>query len=301
MGEDADNAEVETKNMTGDDELASTPQRAGTTEATPLESQDQIEPIQAEPIQAEAAPVEPSTSEALVPPTHLAPPAVLAPPTHLAPPGVGHGQALPPADRVPRPAGLGNDPPPPASGPGTGSSSSSAYPVASIEEIVPVTGPVVGQTKLTIVGKGIARATIARVGGQLARTLSVHPENRIVVLTPAVADDGPVEVSLQNPGHEPSVAAERFCYLPVPAPHLDAVAPKNVPAAGGAGLSLIGRDFLANCQVTINGRPATRVVFVDAETVEVEVPEGRAGSYGDVAIENPDGQLSLCRRAFMYN
>ena len=108
-------------------------------------------------------------------------------------------------------------------------------------------------------------------------------------------------MTLQNPGHEPTVAAEQFCYLAVPAPRLEAVAPKQVAAAGGSTLTLIGHDFIAHCSVAINGQPVADVVFIDAETVEVMVPPGERGRYGDVSLTNADGQTSSCRRAFIYS
>lgn len=80
-------------------------------------------------------------------------------------------------------------------------------------------------------------------------------------------------------------------------PVIDAVSPRGAPAAGGAQVTIRGRN-LRPSQVMFGTAPA-RVVRVTGEEVVVVAPRGAPGPV-TVAVTNDDGTFALAREPFTY-
>jgi len=53
--------------------------------------------------------------------------------------------------------------------------------------------------------------------------------------------------------------------------------------------------------VLLDGKPAEGAVFVSTTTIDATTPAGEDGRLVDVTVKNPDGQMSVVRRAFVYD
>ena len=92
-----------------------------------------------------------------------------------------------------------------------------------------------------------------------------------------------------------------YRYDPSPAPSIESVAPNKGTVDGGTEVSIEGKNFVAESAVLFGGKPAQRVKFVSASTLEVKAPPGKNGEMVDVAVKNPDGKEAVSKRAFMYD
>jgi hypothetical protein len=172
-------------------------------------------------------------------------------------------------------------------------------PAARIDDVTPSEGPILGDTRLTIVGEHLYRESIVRVDGQIARTVGASEPHQLKVLTPPRQSPGRVAISIQNPNSEIVTAEGAFHYLPLPPPGIATVAPDHVSTKGGE-VTITGEGFVRETVVLLDNLEA-RAKLVDASTIDVTVPSGAHGKTVDVVVRNPDGQERMARRAFMYD
>ncbi|MEZ4297155.1 MAG: IPT/TIG domain-containing protein [Polyangiaceae bacterium] len=191
----------------------------------------------------------------------------------------------PPPDSVPRP------PPPMAL---------KVYGTPRVDELSVAHGSVLGDTKLTITGENLFRATIVRIGGVIAQTIGATEPRELRVLTPQSARAGEVDIALENPFAQPLVMPKAFRYDALLPPKIVSVAPDHV-ATKGSEVTLTGESFVKATVVLFDGKPAASVRIVSATTIDVKVPPGDDGRMVDVSVKNPDGQVATVRRAFMYD
>lgn len=192
----------------------------------------------------------------------------------------------PPPDSVPRP-------PPPIS--------LRTYPAPVVHEISPARGPVLGETKLALVGANLFRVTIVRVGGVIAPTIGADEPRALRVLTPSVDRPGDVDITLENPFVPPLVLPRAFRYERLAPPQIASVAPHQVATKGGTELTVSGAGFVTGTVVLLDGEPARHARLVSATAIDVTLPPGEDGRLVDVSVKNPDGQSATMRRAFMYD
>lgn len=197
-----------------------------------------------------------------------------------------HEPDYPPPCSVPRP-------PPPIS--------LRVYPRPVVDEITPARGSVLGDTKLTLVGSHLFRATIVRIGGIIARTIGADEPRELRVLTPDTDRPGPVDITVENPHAAPTELVKAFCYEALPAPRIVSVAPDHVATGGRTELTVTGENFVKATQVLFDGKPVESARFVDARTIDVTAPPGEHGQLVDVSVRNPDGATAVVRRAFLYD
>jgi hypothetical protein len=192
----------------------------------------------------------------------------------------------PPPESVPRP-------PPPIS--------LKVYPPPAVHEITPARGPVLAETKVTLVGASLFRASIVRIGGLIAQTIGADEPRELRVLAPAAPRPGEVDVTIENPFVPPLVLPKAFRYEPLAAPRIGLVAPHQAATKGGTELTLTGEGFVKGTVVLLDGEPAVRARWLSATAIDVTLPPGEDGRMVDVSVKNPDGQTATVRRAFMYD
>ncbi|MCC6551762.1 MAG: IPT/TIG domain-containing protein [Polyangiaceae bacterium] len=192
-------------------------------------------------------------------------------------------------------------PPPPLAPPPPPPVSVRSYPPPVVDEIAPARGSVLGDTRLTLVGSGLFRASIVRIGGVIAQTIGADEPRELRVLVPAADRPGEVDVTVENPFVPPLVLARAFLYETLAAPRIVSVAPDHVATRGGTELTLIGESFVKGTVVLFDGKPAPSPRVVSATTIDVTAPPGEDGKMVDVSVRNPDGQTATARRAFVYD
>lgn len=173
-------------------------------------------------------------------------------------------------------------------------------PSAIVDDVAPPEGPVIGGTRLTLTGSHLYRESIVRIDGMITQTIGAREPHELRVLVPARDDDGAVDITVQNPGSPLTSLPAAFRYTPLPAPKIDSVAPSQAASAGGTEIAIAGEHFVEQTSVMLGRERATTVAFIDAQHLEVVVPAGKAGTFVDVSVENPDGKRDTTRRAFKY-
>jgi len=174
-------------------------------------------------------------------------------------------------------------------------------PSAVVTDVSPSEGPTVGGTGITLEGEHLHRESIVRLGDVLATTIGAAGGRQLRVTAPPHERAGAVDITIQNPGSALTVLEKAFRYEPLPAPKIDIVAPNHAAVKGGTELTITGKNFVADTQVLLDGTAVTQTVLVDATTLEVKTPPGKAGKMVDVEVKNPDGKGDRARRAFAYD
>ena len=192
----------------------------------------------------------------------------------------------PPPNSVPRP-------PPPVS--------LKVYGRPVVEEVTPSRGPVLGETKVTLVGSNLLRVSIVRIGGIIAQTVGADEPRELRVLTPGGSKPGDVDITVENPHAPPTVLAKAFHYEALPPPRIVSVAPDHVATRGRTELTVMGEGFVKGTVVLFDGKPVENARFVSATTIDVTAPPGDHGKLVDVSVKNPDGATAVVRRAFVYD
>jgi hypothetical protein len=175
------------------------------------------------------------------------------------------------------------------------------YPPPEVNEITPRRGTVLGDTKITLAGANLFRTSIVRIGGLIAQTVGADEPRELRVLTPAGGRPGEVDITIENPFVPPLSLEKAFRYEALAPPRIAGVAPDRVATKGGTEVTVTGEGFVKSTLVLIDGEPAEGAVFVSATTIDATAPAGEDGRLVDVTVKNPDGQMSVARRAFVYD
>lgn len=83
-------------------------------------------------------------------------------------------------------------------------------------------------------------------------------------------------------------------------PSISVLSPDNGDTVGGETVTVFGADFVSGATVTFDGNPATNVVFLSSNALEVTTPPGMGGPV-DVEVCNPDLQCDTLVGGFTYN
>jgi hypothetical protein len=175
------------------------------------------------------------------------------------------------------------------------------YHAPVVDDVSPSSGSVLGDTKLTLVGTHLFRASIVRIGGIIAQSIGADEPRELRVLTPSAERAGEVDITIENPFVPPLVLPRAFRYEPLAAPVVRGVAPGHVATRGGGEITVTGEHFVRSTAVFLDGKPVENPRFVSATTIDVTVPPGDDGKLVDVTVKNPDGQTATAPRAFKYD
>lgn len=176
-------------------------------------------------------------------------------------------------------------------------------PAPSVAQIAPTSGSTAGGTSVTINGANFQSNATVTFGGVAATGVSVTSSTSIVAVTPPSASVGAVPVVVRN-GDGQSVSFSSFNYT-LPAPSINSVSPATGPTSGGTTFTISGSGFVAGATVTVGGRPAGQINFVNATTMTALSPLGPASGETplltqDVVVTNPDGTRITKAGGFTY-
>jgi hypothetical protein len=176
-------------------------------------------------------------------------------------------------------------------------------PAPSVAQIAPTTGSTTGGTSVTINGANFQSNATVTFGGVAATSVSVTSSTSIVAVTPPSASAGAVPVVVRN-GDGQSVSFSSFSYT-LPAPSINSVSPATGPTSGGTTFTVSGNGFVSGATVTVGGRPAGQINFVNATTMTALSPLGPASGETplltqDVVVTNPDGTRITKAGGFTY-
>jgi hypothetical protein len=180
-----------------------------------------------------------------------------------------------------------------------------------ISTVTPNSGPVTGNTRVSIFGEGFQAPVQVLFGTAEARVITVE-FNEIVVETPAGRDTspdgsetvvGPVTVTVRNVNSQTSASmTEGFHYKN--AVVITAAGPTIGPASGGTRVTIEGTGFLAPVAVVIGGVAAQPISVsgtkIIAITSGVQV-EGCADVEGEIAVTNINNGDTAVGPDFTYD
>jgi predicted enzyme related to lactoylglutathione lyase len=176
-----------------------------------------------------------------------------------------------------------------------------ARPAPRVDSIAPRNGPMVGGTRVVIEGEFFPEDSVIRIGGQSPKRAVVRGGTIIELLMPPSRSPGFVDLEVGRPETGMTTVKNAYRYDPSPAPSVVSVAPNKGGVDGGTEVSIEGKNFVADAVVLFGGKPAARVKFVDATTLEVKTPPGQNGQMVDVVVKHPDGKEAVVQRAFQYD
>ncbi len=167
-----------------------------------------------------------------------------------------------------------------------------------VSSITPNIGGIGGGTPVTIAGAAFTGATGVDIGGNPATGVVVVGPTSITCTTPAGAP-GAVDVDVITPGGT-LTGTNLFVYgPPLPPPNPTSITPTSGPTPGGTLVAALGTDFLDGASFTLDGAPATSVVFVSSARLEGRTPPGAMGLV-DLVVTNPTIQSGTLPGAFTY-
>ena len=176
-----------------------------------------------------------------------------------------------------------------------------ARPAPMIAGISPTTGPTTGGTKVTIEGVNFTRDCPAYVGREHPRDQQIKSASVIVIVTPPRRAAGVVDVEVAAPGVAKAVMKNGFHYAETPGPVITSVSPNAGGVGGGTEMTILGKNFIKETVVLVDGKPAKNVKLVDSKTLELKTPPGDGGKMVDVIVRHPDGKEAVQKRAFLYD
>lgn len=168
-----------------------------------------------------------------------------------------------------------NDPPPPV-----------------VTAVSPATGPVAGNTLVTITGTGLSGATAVKFGTvKNTSPITRVSADTITVKSPAHAP-GAVHVRVVTPCGTSAIATgDTFTY--VPAPTITAVSPQKGPTGGNTAVTIFGTRLSGVTAVKFGtARNTTPVTQVSGSKITVRSPAHAAGAV-HVRVVTPGGTSAI--------
>lgn len=145
-------------------------------------------------------------------------------------------------------------------------------PPAALTGMSPNSGPVTGNTTVTVTGSGFTGTTGVTFDGLPATSFAVVSDTTITAVSPPHAV-GPVNVVIVNPnGNSPGTAASVFTYTPL------VITPNSGPTTGATVVSIVGSCFTGATGVTFAGIPGTGFSVVDDTHILVTSPAQAAAA-----------------------
>ncbi len=173
--------------------------------------------------------------------------------------------------------------------------SPAVVPAPVITAMSPSSGPMGGNTLVTLSGANFTSGAVVRFGTTAGTVQSVSSTS-IAVRTPALPV-GPVSVSVTLLDGRSATAPGTFTAV-APTPSISSVTPASGLTSGGTSVTIAGSQFVSGASVTFGGTPAT-VTSLSSSAIVVTTPSRPAGSV-DVKVVNPGGPSATKAAAFTY-
>jgi hypothetical protein len=147
----------------------------------------------------------------------------------------------------------------------------------TITSVSPRSGPLAGNTPVTITGTNLSNVTAIAFGTTQVTSSFFDTGTQIFVNSPAGMSPGTVDVTVTNPvGTSPTSPADQFTYSApaAPAPTVSSISPTAGPPTGGTTVTITGTNFTMTSTVDFGTIPATNVQFVTSNELTAVSPAG---------------------------
>jgi alpha-tubulin suppressor-like RCC1 family protein len=154
----------------------------------------------------------------------------------------------------------------------------------TVTRLLPTSGPVAGETSVTITGTEFSAATGVSFGGLPATSFKVNSTTSITAVAPAHAV-GTVDVVVANSAGTSAITTkDRYKYVPV----IESVAPNAGPVAGGTSVTVTGTGFALGAATIFKfgTAKATAVNCTSATSCTMLSPAHAAGTVNVTATAN---------------
>ncbi len=166
----------------------------------------------------------------------------------------------------------------------------------TVDTLAPERGPLVGGTRVKVVGSGFVEGCTIEVDGTSVPAELISPTELAFVTPPRVnAGKAPVLVVVGEQKSEPAF----FEFARPEPPTIVSIAPATGPLAGGTELVIAGLHFVDGAVVRVGDIAAT-VRFEAAIQLRAVTPPRITAGKVDVRVELPDGQSAVAKEAFEY-
>ncbi|MCK9408261.1 MAG: IPT/TIG domain-containing protein [Bacteroidetes bacterium] len=165
----------------------------------------------------------------------------------------------------------------------------------TITKVSQPSGPVAGNTTVTISGINLTGTSKVKFGGVAGKSIKVVSATSVTVVTPAKGV-GVVDVELTTPAGGSVTLAGAYTYVELPT--IAKVVPVAGPVAGLTSVTITGTNLTNTSVVTFGGIAATSVTVVDSTTVAVVTAATDPGD-ADVALTTPGGSVTA-ERAYTF-
>ncbi len=166
----------------------------------------------------------------------------------------------------------------------------------TVTSVVPAIGGLAGGNTITINGTGFQAGPTVSVGGANCGSVSVTNSTSLTCVTPAHVA-ATVNVIVTNFDNQSGTLVNGFTYSP--GPQLSTVSPTAGALAGGTTLTLTGTNLLNGVTATVGGTACSNLVWSSSSQITCTSPSHPAGAV-DVAVTNPDGQVSTLTSSYLY-
>ncbi|HRY51336.1 MAG TPA: IPT/TIG domain-containing protein [Candidatus Paceibacterota bacterium] len=161
--------------------------------------------------------------------------------------------------------------------------------------VVPGFGPVAGDAKITIVGKGFESGCIVYLGGLRLSQLQFESAQVLSGMTPAMGAPGPADLAVVNPNGTRRTLPGAYHFGLTnpqwPAPSILGVTPMSSPTDGGIAVRIIGTAFQPNAAIFFDRIPV-QAAYDDPNLIETVSPPHASGPVA-ITVVNPDGQTAV--------
>ena len=161
----------------------------------------------------------------------------------------------------------------------------------NVTSITPKSGPLTGNTAVTIIGTGFTGATAVKFGITKNTTfLTVVSATKITVRSPAHAA-GVTDVTVTTPGGTSTTSiADRFTYAA--RPNVTGISPASGPGTGGTRVTLTGTGFTGATAVKFGTTAGTSLTVNSSTRITITSPAHAAGTV-DVRVTTPGGTSAV--------
>ncbi len=175
----------------------------------------------------------------------------------------------------------------------------------TVTSVFPRSGPATGGTGVIILGTNLANATSIAFGTAQATELISDTATEIVVVSPAAAAFGPVDVTVTTADGTSSTSVADLFYYAAPGavtPRVTAISPQFGPTAGATLVTITGSGFeqTAPTSVFFGLTAATDVTVVSPTTITAVSPAAGIGAVDVTVYTYGGGSRTTPADVFTY-
>ena len=156
-----------------------------------------------------------------------------------------------------------------------------------VSRISPWSGPVSGDTTVTIIGSDLTGATAVDFGSDAASSFVVNGDSQITATSPD-GSSGTVDVTVTTVGGTSvTSSADHFTYVTLPT--VSRVLPRSGSVSGGTTVTITGSNLTGATAVDFDTYPATNFVVNSDSQITAVSPEDSQGGIVDVTVTTAGG------------